>query len=193
MSRPAREVALRDQRLVQTAVIGGAGSQAPALLPMQAAQARAFRQAHVGQTFWCGQWLGGCRGRLTIRTPKQRVAHFVHVAGPERAACRRRLVGVSGADHLYIKQQILAWLDGQGIAAAARLPADLERAGSEVLFDPGERGCLRVLLDAPHRRRRTRTRSCSSAPGWGMTRASSPSTATCCASAATPTARGGAS
>ncbi|MEW2570161.1 competence protein CoiA family protein [Streptomyces sp. NPDC047070] len=148
MSRPAREVALRDRRLVQTAVIGGAGSQSPALLPMQAAQARAFRQAHVGQTFWCGQWLGGCRGRLTIRTPKQRVAHFVHVAGPERAACRRRLVGVSGADHLYIKQQILAWLDSQGIAAAALLPEDLERAGSEVLFDPGERGCLRVLLDA---------------------------------------------
>ncbi|MFE7029097.1 hypothetical protein ACFU9Y_02225 [Streptomyces sp. NPDC057621] len=139
---------MRDQRLVQTAVTGSAGSQTPALLPMQAAQARAFRRAHAGQTFWCGQWLGGCRGRLTIRTPKQRVAHFVHVAGPERAVCRRTSVGVSGADHLYIQQQILHWLDGQGITAAARLPADLERAGTEVLFDPGDRGCLRVLLDA---------------------------------------------
>lgn len=48
-----------DQRLVQTAVMGSAESEIPALLPMQADQARAFRQAHAGQTFWCGQWLDG--------------------------------------------------------------------------------------------------------------------------------------
>ncbi|MFJ5157067.1 hypothetical protein ACIQCF_37155 [Streptomyces sp. NPDC088353] len=137
----------RDQRLVQTAVMGSAESEIPALLPMQADHARAFRQAHAGQTFWCGQWLGGCPGRLTIRTPAGRVAHFVHLPGPEHAVCRRASVGISGADHLYIKQQLLAWLAGQGIAATARLPEDTERLGGEVLFEPGGHGCLRVLLD----------------------------------------------
>ncbi|QDN54155.1 competence protein CoiA family protein [Streptomyces sp. S1D4-20] len=137
----------RDQRLVQTAVMGSAESEMPALLPMQAEQADLFRRAHAGATFWCGQWLGGCRGRLTIRTPADRVAHFAHVPGPGRGACRRRSVGVSGADHLYIKRQVLAWLDSQGITAAAHLPQDAERPGREVLFEPGGHGCLRVLLD----------------------------------------------
>ncbi|MEU2779679.1 competence protein CoiA family protein [Streptomyces sp. NPDC007162] len=137
----------RDQRLVQTAVMGSAESEIPALLPMQADLAAAFRQAHAGQTFWRGQWLGGCRGRLTIRMPVGRVAHFAHLRGPEHMACRRTSVGVSGADHLYIKQQFLAWLAGQGIAAAARLPEDAERVGGEVVFEPGGHGCLRVLLD----------------------------------------------
>lgn len=114
---------------------------------MQADQARAFRQAHAGQTFWCGQWLGGCRGRLTIRTPSGRVAHFAHLPGPEHVVCRRASVGVSGADHLYIKQQLLTWLAAQGIAATARLPEDTERLGGEVVFEPGGHGCLRVLLD----------------------------------------------
>jgi len=139
---------LRDQRLVQTAVTGGAESETPALLPMQAGPARAFRQAHTGQTFWCGQWLGGCRGRLTIKTPAHRVAHFAHIPGPGLVPCRRTSVGISSADHLYIKQQILAWLAGQGITAAARLPQDIEQAGTEVLFEPGGHGCLRVLLDS---------------------------------------------
>ncbi|WP_330301587.1 MULTISPECIES: competence protein CoiA family protein [unclassified Streptomyces] len=112
----------RDQRLVQTAVMGSAESEIPVLLPMQAEQARQYRQAHDGETFWCGQWLGGCRGRLTIKTPAGRVPHFAHVPGPGRVTCRRASVGVSGADHLYIKQQILAWMNSQGIAAAACLP-----------------------------------------------------------------------
>ncbi|MFD4415653.1 competence protein CoiA family protein [Streptomyces sp. NPDC058476] len=119
----------------------------PVLLPMQAEQARLFRQARCEETFWCGQWLGGCRGRLTIKTPANRVAHFAHVPAPGRVPCRRTSVGVSGADHLYIKQQILAWLDAQGITAAARLPQNAELPGSEVLFEPGGHGCLRVLLD----------------------------------------------
>ncbi|WP_435059657.1 competence protein CoiA family protein [Streptomyces sp. bgisy060] len=137
----------RDQRLVQTAVMDSAESEIPALLPMQAEQARRYRQDHAEATFWCGQWLGGCRGRLTIRTPAAKVAHFAHVPGPGRVTCRRTSVGVSGADHLYIKQQILAWLAEQNIAAAARLPDGAERLGREVLFEPGGHGCLRVLLE----------------------------------------------
>ncbi|WP_328373617.1 competence protein CoiA family protein (plasmid) [Streptomyces sp. NBC_00445] len=136
----------RDQRLVQTAVMGGAESEVPALLPMNAEQARLFLRAHAEETFWCGQWLGGCRGRLTVKMPTNRVAHFAHVPGPGRVPCRRASVGVSGADHLYIRQQILAWLASQGITAAARLPQDAEQPGSEVLFEPGGHGCLRVLL-----------------------------------------------
>ncbi|MFE6176044.1 hypothetical protein [Streptomyces sp. NPDC056464] len=42
----------RDQRLVQTTVIDSAESEIPALLPMQADQARAFRQP---------AWLPGTR------------------------------------------------------------------------------------------------------------------------------------
>ncbi|MFE6178854.1 competence protein CoiA family protein [Streptomyces sp. NPDC056464] len=126
---------------MQTAVIDSAESEIPALLPMQADQARAFRQAHAGQTFWCGQWLGGCRGRLTIRTPPGRVAHFAHLPEPEHVVCRSASVGVSGADHLYIKQQLLAWLVGQGIATTTRLPEDTEPLGSEVVFEPGGHGC----------------------------------------------------
>jgi hypothetical protein len=70
-----------------------------------------------------------------------------HLPGPGHVVCRRASVGVSGADHLYIKQQLLAWLAGQGIAAAVRLPKDAERLGGEVVFEPGGHGCLRVLLD----------------------------------------------
>lgn len=136
---------VRDQRLVQTAVTGSAESETPALLPMEAGQADLFRRAHAGDTFWCGQWLGGCRGRLTIKTYADRVAHFAHVPGPGRVVCRRASVGISGADHLYIKQQILAWLAGQDITAAARLPED-QPPGSEVVFEPAAHGCLRVLL-----------------------------------------------
>ncbi|MGW1362945.1 hypothetical protein ACWCQP_36755 [Streptomyces chartreusis] len=140
---------LQDQRLVQTAVIGSAESEIPVLLPMRAERARLYRQEHAGDTFWCGRWLGGCSGRLTVRIPDGRVAHFAHVPGPGRVACRRTSVGVSGADHLYIKQQILAWLAEQDIAAVARLPEDAERLGSEVVFEPGGgHGCLRVLLAA---------------------------------------------
>ncbi|MFD5079502.1 competence protein CoiA family protein [Streptomyces sp. NPDC058371] len=137
----------RDQRLVQTAVMGSAESEIPVLLPMQAEQARQYRQAHAEATFWCGQWLGGCRGRLTIKVPDGKVAHFAHIPGPGRVTCRRTSVGVSGADHLFIKQQILAWLAEQNIAAAARLPEDAEQLGRELLFAPGGHGCLRVLLE----------------------------------------------
>ncbi|MDX2935580.1 hypothetical protein [Streptomyces ipomoeae] len=82
-----------------------------------------------------------------VSSPAGRVAHFAHLPGPERVVCRRASVGVSGADHLYIKQQLLAWMDSQGITATARLPEDTERLGGEVVFEPGGHGCLRVLLD----------------------------------------------
>lgn len=137
-----------DQRLVQTAVMGSAESEIPVLLPMRAERARAYRQTHAEDTFWCGQWLGGCRGRLTIKVPDGKVAHFAHVPGPGRVTCHRTSMGVSGADHLFIKQQILAWLAGQNIVTTARLPEDADRLGRELLFEPGGHGCLRLLLES---------------------------------------------
>ncbi|MER6354648.1 hypothetical protein ABT186_23220 [Streptomyces sp. NPDC001634] len=56
-------------------------------------------------------------------------------------------MGVASADHLHIKQQILAWLAGQSVTARASIPEDTERVGGEVFFEPGGHGCLRVLLD----------------------------------------------
>ncbi|MFI1370294.1 competence protein CoiA family protein [Streptomyces griseochromogenes] len=137
----------RDQRLVQTAVIGHTESEIPVVLPMRAGEVALFRRAHAADTFWCGRWLGGCGGRLTIKTYEDRVCHFAHIADPGRGPCRRAAVGVASTDHLYIKQQILAWLAGQSVTARASIPEDVDRLGAEVLFEPGGHGCLRVLLD----------------------------------------------
>ncbi|MFF3337878.1 competence protein CoiA family protein [Streptomyces flavidovirens] len=134
---------------MQTAVIGSAKSEIPVMLPMQAIEVRSFRNAHEGETFWCGRWLGGCGGRLTSKLYADRACHFAHVPDPGRASapCRRASVGVSSADHLYIKRQILQWLAAQSIPAHARISEDSDRLGGEVLFEPGGYGCLRVLLD----------------------------------------------
>ncbi|MEU8470170.1 competence protein CoiA family protein [Streptomyces sp. NPDC029006] len=139
---------LKDQRLVQTAVIGHTASEVPVVLPTRAGEVSAFRRAHAADTFWCGRWLGGCGGRLSIKTYQDRVCHFAHVPDPGRGPCRRTSAGVASADHLYIKQQVLAWLAGQSITAHASLPQEGDRLGAEVLFEPGGHGCLRVVLDA---------------------------------------------
>ncbi|MFF9158254.1 competence protein CoiA family protein [Streptomyces sp. NPDC014846] len=132
---------------MQTAVLGHTESEDPVVLPMRAAEVAAFRQVHASATFWCGRWLGGCGGRLMVKTYQDRVCHFAHVPDSERGPCRRASVGVASADHLYIKQQILTWLAAQSIPARAVLPEDGARLGAEVLFEPGGHGCLRMLLD----------------------------------------------
>lgn len=45
----------RDQRLVQTAVIGHTESEIPVVLPMQAGEVALFRRSHAADTFWCGR------------------------------------------------------------------------------------------------------------------------------------------
>ncbi|WP_143076829.1 competence protein CoiA family protein [Streptomyces sp. MUSC 14] len=132
---------------MQTAVIGHTESELPVVLPMTADEVSRFRRAHAADTFWCGRWLGGCGGRLAIKPYQDRVCHFAHIATPGRPPCRRASVGAASADHLYIKQQILAWLATQSITARATIPEDRERLGTEILFDPSTFGCLRVLLD----------------------------------------------
>ncbi|SOE24995.1 hypothetical protein SAMN05442782_1678 [Streptomyces sp. OK228] len=58
---------VRDSRRVQTAVLDNADSEDPFELPMDVPGLELFRGAHLGRTFWCGVWLGGCGGRLTTR------------------------------------------------------------------------------------------------------------------------------
>ncbi|MGW0820689.1 hypothetical protein [Streptomyces sp. NPDC002845] len=56
-----------DTRQIQTAVLGGAESELPLLLPLEAIEMDAFRCRHVGDTFWCRLLLGGCGGQLTTK------------------------------------------------------------------------------------------------------------------------------
>ncbi|WP_331747623.1 hypothetical protein OG520_39730 (plasmid) [Streptomyces sp. NBC_00984] len=56
-----------DKRQIQTAVLGGADSEEPLMLPMEAIELDAFRRAHEDNTFWCGTLLGGCGGQLTTK------------------------------------------------------------------------------------------------------------------------------
>ena len=49
-----------DRRQIQTAVLGGADSEEPLMLPLEAIELDAFRRRHEHDTFWCGLLLGGC-------------------------------------------------------------------------------------------------------------------------------------
>lgn len=101
-----------DRRQIQTAVLGGADSEEPLMLPLEAIELDAFRRRHEHDTFWCGLLLGGCGLRLTTKLYTDRVCHFAHHPGPDGHPhlCGRRARGVSSADHLYVKSQAAAWL-----------------------------------------------------------------------------------
>ncbi|MER6445511.1 hypothetical protein [Streptomyces venezuelae] len=108
-----------DNRQIQTAVLGGAESEDPLMLPLEAIELSAFRQLHAHDTFWCGLLLGGCGVQLTTKLYTDRVCHFAHHPGSDGVAheCSRRARGVSSADHLYVKAAARAWLDGRGEGA----------------------------------------------------------------------------
>ncbi|MGX1913573.1 zinc finger domain-containing protein [Streptomyces phaeochromogenes] len=99
-----------DRRQIQTAVLGGADSEEPLMLPLEAIELDAFRHRHEHDTFWCGLLLGGCGLRLTTKLYTDR--HFAHHPGPDGHPhlCGRRARGVSSADHLYVKSAAAAWL-----------------------------------------------------------------------------------
>ncbi|MFG2785905.1 hypothetical protein ACGFY7_49845 [Streptomyces prunicolor] len=101
-----------DRRQIQTAVLGGAESEEPLMLPLEAIELDAFRRRHEHDTFWCGLLLGGCGLRLTTKLYTDRVCHFAHHPGPDGHAhlCGRRARGVNSADHLYGKSATAAWL-----------------------------------------------------------------------------------
>ncbi|RDG40094.1 competence protein CoiA family protein [Streptomyces corynorhini] len=137
----------RDKRRVQTAVIGGPDSELPVVLPLDAVELDAFRRRHPEDTYWCGVWLGGCGQRLTARRCTECVCHFAHLSHADN--CRRSALGVSSADHLYIKQDLLRWLADQNNDATAEIEAaaDGNMAGA-VRFTPQRGAGLRVLLSA---------------------------------------------
>jgi hypothetical protein len=47
-----------DNRQIQTAVLGGADSEEPLILPLETIELDAFRRQHADGTFWCGLLLG---------------------------------------------------------------------------------------------------------------------------------------
>jgi hypothetical protein len=102
-----------DHRLVQTATLGGRRSQEPAFLPMTRSEALEFKRRHHASTFWCGDLLGGCGGRLGIKIYWDRVAHFAHHSSTNR--CTRQHGGIDSADHLYAGKHVNRWLSGQGL------------------------------------------------------------------------------
>lgn len=56
-----------DRRQIQSAVLGGADSEEPLMLPLEAIELDAFRRRHEHDTFWCGLLLGGCGLQLTTK------------------------------------------------------------------------------------------------------------------------------
>jgi hypothetical protein len=68
-----REFVRGDRRQIQTAVLGGADSDEPLMLPLEAIELDAFRRRHEHDTFWCGLLLGGCGLQLTTKLYTDRV------------------------------------------------------------------------------------------------------------------------
>ncbi|MGW6841287.1 hypothetical protein [Streptomyces sp. NPDC054958] len=68
-----------DNRQIQTAVLGGAASEDPLTLLLEAIELDVFRKRHEHDTSWCGLLLGGCGVQLTTKLYTDRVCHFAHV------------------------------------------------------------------------------------------------------------------
>ncbi|MFJ1708536.1 hypothetical protein [Kitasatospora sp. NPDC088346] len=123
---------------------GGAESDAPLLLPLEAIEVEAFRRRHAEDTFWCGLLLGGCGGRLTTKLYTDRVCHFAHFPDPTGThVCERRARDVASADHLYATAAARDWLEGQQASVRHGTPL-----GSivDIHWEPQARG-LRLHLD----------------------------------------------
>lgn len=138
---------VRDSRLVQTAVIGNEHSDVPVVLPAAAIELDAFRRRHRGDSFWCGLLLGGCGARLADKLYVDRQCHFQHYPAGQHggeAVCRRRGVGESSADHLYVKGALQTSLAKHGRAARFSYPDPIGSA-LDVSLDGGRQ--FRVHLD----------------------------------------------
>lgn len=105
-----------DKRQIQMTVLGGADSDEPLMLPMEAIELDAFRRVREDDTFWCGTLLSGCGGRLTTKLYADRACHFAHHLDTDGLphVCGRRSRGVDSADHLYVRAAAAAWLVGRG-------------------------------------------------------------------------------
>ncbi|MGW1189288.1 zinc finger domain-containing protein [Streptomyces sp. NPDC002559] len=138
-----------DKRRIQTAVLGGADSDEPLMLPMEAIELDAFRRRHEGDTFWCGTLLGGCGGQLTTKLYSDRACHFAHHADPDGLPhiCGRHARGVNSADHLYVKSAAVAWLRARGEGADFDFAQPGGAPIGSVVDIRFQRAALRVHLD----------------------------------------------
>ncbi|MFI8301320.1 hypothetical protein ACIGCZ_36020 [Streptomyces nigra] len=140
---------------MQTAVLDNADSEDPVELPTDAVDLELFRCGHVGRTFWCGVWLGGCGGRLTTRLCTDKICHFAHVPDPDApdSPCRRtssRSSGSGSADHLYVKAAVADWMARHGLSGDTRIlrdPAGEVRLGAQITAEPSGHKPLRFILD----------------------------------------------
>ncbi|MCW2904528.1 MAG: hypothetical protein JWO67_6793 [Streptosporangiaceae bacterium] len=127
---------MHDTRKVQTAVIGSPDSDEPVILPMEPDDLETFRRQFAGKTFWCGTWLGGCGKELIDKLYYDRVCHFAHHSDPSGypSKCERvgALADIASADHLYIKRDMLQWIEAHGIKASGRLYSAGESLGDVV-------------------------------------------------------------
>ncbi|MBV1938743.1 hypothetical protein KUF83_19560 [Streptomyces sp. BV286] len=112
-----------DTRLIQTAVIGVQDSDQPVILPEEPYNLDQFRRHFQGKRFWCGTLLGGCGGELMTKRYETKVCHFAHY--PDHAGtapvCDRIANGADSADHLFIKRDVIAWLQAQGLRVRVEL------------------------------------------------------------------------
>ncbi|WP_405683138.1 competence protein CoiA family protein [Streptomyces sp. NBC_00057] len=135
-----------DTRKVQTAVVGGAGSDSPVFLPFDHDGFDRFMRGRGRDDFYCGELLGGCGKILTVRRSEVKKCHFAH---RPPVHCRRTAVGEESADHLYIGQALQRWLRRQGHRSAT---VDYLNLGSgpggaiELRFD-SDRRMIRVQMD----------------------------------------------
>ncbi|WP_262375709.1 hypothetical protein [Streptomyces sp. sk2.1] len=138
-----------DRRRIQTAVLGGADSDEPLMLPMEAIELDAFRRAHGDDTFWCGALLGGCGGQLTTKLYTDRACHFAHHPDPDGLphVCGRRARGVDSADHLYVRSAASAWLAGRGEQATFEYTRAEGAPIGSIVDVRWRHGALRVHLD----------------------------------------------
>ncbi|MFD8221240.1 hypothetical protein ACFV2U_48240 [Streptomyces sp. NPDC059697] len=141
---------------MQTAVLDNADSEEPVELPMDVPGLELFRGAHLGRTFWCGVWLGGCGGQLTTRRCVDKICHFAHMPDPDAldSLCRRsssRTSGTGSADHLYIKAAVIDWMARRGLkgeASILRDPTGEIRLGAQVTAEPSGYEPLHFILDS---------------------------------------------
>ncbi|MEU5341527.1 competence protein CoiA family protein [Streptomyces sp. NPDC020766] len=112
-----------DTRLIQTAVIGVKDSDQPVILPEEPYNLDQFRRHFQGERFWCGTLLGGCGGELMTKRYETKVCHFAHY--PDHAGtapvCDRIANGADSADHLFIKRDVIAWLQAQELRVRVEL------------------------------------------------------------------------
>ena len=138
-----------DRRRIQTAVLGGADSDQPLMLPMEAIELDAFRRAYEDDSFWCGTLLGGCGGQLTTKLYTDRACHFAHHPDPDGLphVCGRRSHGVDSADHLYVRSAASAWLAGRGEQATFEYTRTEGAPIGSIVDVRWRHGALRVHLD----------------------------------------------